>query len=85
MKCINISDINCIKNKTRSNIISPYLIQGELNKKINYDSKYSLNNFILIKDNKDEIKTIGSGSFGKVYLHSFPTRRSSDRIYPKIF
>ena len=68
MKCINISDINRIKNKTRSNIISPYLIQGKLNKKINYDSKYSLNNFILIKDNKDEIKTIGSGSFGKVYL-----------------
>ena len=68
MKCINISDINRIKNKTRPNIISPYLIQGKLNKKINYDSKYSLNNFILIKDNKDEIKTIGSGSFGKVYL-----------------
>ena len=68
MKCINISDINRIKNKTRSNIISPYLIQGKLNKKINYDSKYSLNNFMLMKDNKDEIKTIGSGSFGKVYL-----------------
>ena len=68
MKCINISDINRIKNKTELSIKSPYLIQGKLNKKINYDSKYSLNNFILIKDNKDEIKTIGSGSFGKVYL-----------------
>ena len=68
MKCINISDINRIKNKTKSNITSPYLIRGKLNKKINYDTKYSLNNFILIKDNKDEIKTIGSGSFGKVYL-----------------
>ena len=68
MKCINLSEINRKKNKTKSNCISPYLVQGKINKKIKYDKKYSLNNFISIKDNNNEIRIIGSGSFGKVYL-----------------
>jgi len=46
---------------------SPYLIKGLLNKKIKYNSKYKLENFTPVME-KNEIKTIGSGSFGQVYL-----------------
>ena len=46
---------------------SPYLIKGLLNKKINYNSKYKLENFTPVME-KNKIKTIGSGSFGQVYL-----------------
>ena len=68
MKCLNLSEINRIQQKTSIKSISPYLITGKIYKKINYDQKYSLKNFILIKDNKNEIRTVGSGSFGNVYL-----------------
>jgi hypothetical protein len=68
MKCLNLSEINRIQQKTSIKSISPYLITGKIYKKINYDRKYSLKNFILIKDNKNEIRTVGSGSFGNVYL-----------------
>ena len=43
------------------------MISGIINKKIHYNSKYYLENFIPIMD-KIEMKTIGSGSFGQVYL-----------------
>ena len=46
---------------------SPYLIKGLINKKINYNSKYKLDNFTPVME-KNKIKTIGSGSFGQVYL-----------------
>ena len=49
-------------------IISPYLVSGKIHKKINYSSKYSLDNFIPVIDDNNEIRTIGSGSFGNVYL-----------------
>ena len=49
-------------------IISPYLVSGKIHKKINYSSKYSLDNFIPVIYDNNEIRTIGSGSFGNVYL-----------------
>ena len=49
------------------NRISPYLVRGIYNKKIIYDLKYELDNFTPVMDGKD-IKSIGSGSFGQVYL-----------------
>ena len=56
------------KNKDNDkNKISPYLVSGIINKKIHYDSKYDLDNFTPVMDGK-EIKSIGSGSFGQVYL-----------------
>ena len=74
MKFSNFSKISPIKKNEKSKISksiinSPYIIEGEINKqKIIYDQKYSLKNFIPIKDEKNEIKIIGSGSFGNVYL-----------------
>ena len=57
------------EKELEKNKISPYLISGIINKKINYNSKYNLENFTPIMDkDKNEIKTIGSGSFGQVYL-----------------
>ena len=56
------------KNKDNDKIkISPYLVSGIISKKIHYDSKYNLDNFTPVMDGK-EIKSIGSGSFGQVYL-----------------
>ena len=55
------------EEKIENKKISPYLVSGIINKKINYDKKYSLENFTPIMDG-DEIKAIGSGSFGQVYL-----------------
>ena len=61
-----------MKNIPRSNSIngtkSKYIIPGKFHKKINYSQKYSLNNFIPVNDTNNEIKIIGSGSFGNVYL-----------------
>ena len=78
MKCSNNSSrvspkkyfpqLQISKSNSRNNIQSPFIIPGKIHKKINYSSKYSLNNFISVNDNNNEIKTIGSGSFGNVYL-----------------
>ena len=65
----NISSKSQSRNKERKDNekLSPYLIKGLLNKKIQYNSKYKLENFTPVLE-KNEIKTIGSGSFGQVYL-----------------
>ena len=60
----NIQQIN---EEEEANKTSPYLISGVIHKKIKYNTKYSLENFVP-KNDKDELQTIGSGSFGKVYL-----------------
>jgi hypothetical protein len=86
MKCSNFSktySIKGIKNIPKSkisknNYISPYIIPGKINQQIIYDPKYSLNNFIPILDNKNQIRTIGSGSFGNVFLFK---NTIDDKIY----
>ena len=50
--------------------LSPFLIKGFLNKKIQYNSKYQLENFTPVYKENNEIETIGSGSFGQVYKAS---------------
>ena len=57
---------NNLKNQTIIN--SPFLIKGILNKSIIYDNIYSLNNFVPVLEDDGNIKTIGSGSYGQVYL-----------------
>ena len=59
---------NTPSSYSTNKITSPYLISGKIHKKINYSPKYSLNNFIPVTDDNNEIRTIGSGSFGNVYL-----------------
>ena len=49
-------------------IISIFLVKGILNTQINYDNLYSLDNFIPVYQSNGKIKTIGSGSYGQVYL-----------------
>ena len=59
--------IKNIPNTNQSQIQSPYLVPGILNKKRNYDAKYNLDNFIYIfEDQKPKI--LGGGSFGQVLL-----------------
>jgi serine/threonine protein kinase len=57
---------NSLKNQTI--IKSPFLVKGTLSKSISYDSTYSLDNFIPVVEEDEKIKTIGSGSYGQVYL-----------------
>ena len=49
-------------------INSIFLVKGILNTQINYDNLYSLDNFIPVYQSNGKIKTIGSGSYGQVYL-----------------
>ena len=63
----NTKQIDNNKENEEENKISPYLVTGIINRKIKYHSKYNLENFTPIME-KDEIKSIGSGSFGQVYL-----------------
>ena len=51
-----------------NNVKSKYIIPGKFHKKVTYSPKYSLNNFVPVNDSNNEIKIIGSGSFGNVYL-----------------
>ena len=55
------------EEENENNKISPYLVPGIIHKRINYNHKYSLENFTPIMEG-EEIKAIGSGSFGQVYL-----------------
>ena len=55
------------QEEKQENKISPYLVSGIMNTRVKYNSKYSIENFIPVME-KGEIKTIGSGSFGQVYL-----------------
>ena len=65
----NYHNTNNNNNNLRKTIInSPFLIKGILNKTIIYDDIYSLNNFVPILEEDGNIKTIGSGSYGQVYL-----------------
>ena len=55
-------------NNKHNSIKSSYLIPGILNiKRINYNEKYNLDNFIPIFENRKP-KIIGCGSFGQVFL-----------------
>ena len=49
-------------------INSIFLVKGVLKTQINYDPIYALNNFIPVYQTSGKIKTIGSGSYGQVYL-----------------
>ena len=64
----NISLKSIPRSYSIKNIKSSYLIPGKIHKKIKYSPKYSLDNFIPVNDTNNEIKIIGSGSFGNVYL-----------------
>ena len=55
------------KEQKEENKISPYLVSGIMNRRVKYNSKYRLENFTPVME-RGEIKTIGSGSFGQVYL-----------------
>ena len=54
--------------KKHTNIKSPFLVTGTLNKSISYDKIYSLENFVPVVEEDGKIKTLGSGSYGQVYL-----------------
>mgnify|MGYP002624194063 CR=1 FL=1 len=57
-----------LNNKRHHGIKSPYIIPGILNiRRINYNEKYNLDNFIPIIEN-GKPKIIGCGSFGQVFL-----------------
>ena len=49
-------------------INSLFLVKGVLKTQINYDPLYTLTNFIPVYQASGKIKTIGSGSYGQVYL-----------------
>ena len=64
------------KNESGNNIFfqhstqinSIFLVKGILNTNIYYDPIYSLKNFIAVYQRDGRLKTIGSGSYGQVYL-----------------
>ena len=69
------STYHCTNNNTSNAythhqkiVNSPFLVEGTLNGSITYDSTYSLKNFIPVYSQDGRIKTIGSGSYGQVYL-----------------
>ena len=49
-------------------VTSPFLVKGILKTKIYYEPIYNLDNFIPIYKHDGNLKTIGSGSYGQVYL-----------------
>ena len=54
-------------NFNKNIINSPFLVTGKINKNIEYDPLYAVDNFSPIFEN-GEIKHIGGGSFGQVFL-----------------
>ena len=62
------NNINSIYSKNTKIITSPFLVKGILNNSIMYDSIYSLKNFIPVYEQNGQLKIIGSGSYGQVYL-----------------
>ena len=63
----NNNDINSY-SQTKKNIESPFIVKGTLNTTILYDETYSLKNFLPVYEQDGKLKTIGSGSYGQVYL-----------------
>ena len=59
---------NNILSQNKTIINSPFLVKGTLNNSIQYDSIYSLKNFVPIIEQSGKIKIIGKGSYGQVYL-----------------
>ena len=49
-------------------INSIFLVKGVLNSEINYNPLYNINNFIPVYIQGGQLKIIGSGSYGQVYL-----------------
>ena len=62
----NQNNIYYFEHSTEINSI--FYIKGILNTKINYDPIYDLKNFTPIYQRNGELKTVGSGSYGQVYL-----------------
>ena len=62
------NNISNIYTKHQKIINSPFLVEGTFNDSIIYDSTYSLKNFVPVYSHERKIKTIGSGSYGQVYL-----------------
>ena len=56
-----------ISNSNSKIINSPFLVTGEIHNKIEYDSLYDIDNFSPVFEN-GQIKQIGGGSFGQVFL-----------------
>ena len=65
---INYNNTNNIFLSKQKIINSHFLVKGILNDSIIYDSIYSLKNFIPVYAQDRKIRTIGSGSYGQVYL-----------------
>ena len=63
----NNNDINSY-SQSKKNIESRFLVKGILNTTILYDETYSLKNFLPVYEQDGKLKTIGSGSYGQVYL-----------------
>ena len=61
------NDINSY-TQAKKNIESPFIVKGTLNTTILYDETYSLKNFLPVYEQVGKLKTIGSGSYGQVYL-----------------
>ena len=59
---------NYIYSENNTIINSPFIVKGTLNNEIIYDSTYSLEYFIPVKDQNQKVKIIGAGAFGQVYL-----------------
>ena len=60
--------MNNYYSQNKKIVNSPFLVKGILNDTIIYDSIYSLKHFEPVFDLNGKIKTIGSGSYGQVYL-----------------
>ena len=56
-----------INFNTNITVNSPFLVTGKINNKIEYDPLYSIDNFSPVFEN-GEVKKIGGGSFGQVFL-----------------
>ena len=65
---INNNIMNNYYSQNKKIVNSPFLVKGILNDTIIYDSIYSLKHFEPVFDLNGKIKTIGSGSYGQVYL-----------------
>ena len=64
----HLNNNNKVYSQNQHKINSPFLVKGILNDTIIYDSTYSLENFEPVFEQDGKIKTIGSGSYGQVYL-----------------
>ena len=70
-KCFNNINNNNENNaliQNENKISSPFLVKGTLKNKIEYEPIYSLKNFVPIYEQEGNLKIIGNGSYGQVFL-----------------